>query len=127
MQAVDQLHVLIAEDDSNTSATIRIMLRELGFTQIYEARDGVIADEYMQQSFADLDLVISDWNMPNKNGYELLQDIRSANPALPFLMITARSDTNSVLDAKSKGVSGYLRKPFTLDELQDKVFSALGI
>lgn len=125
MKIPGNLHILIAEDDDNTRKTIRVMLKELGITQIFEAADGESASQFLKTNLNTLDLVISDWNMPNKSGFEFLQDLRESHPHVPFLMVSARADEHSVIDARKAGVSGYLRKPFTLNELQNKIFSLL--
>ena len=63
--------------------------------------------------------------MPHKNGANFLQDLRSKHPTLPFIMITGRADVNSVTDAVNYGVTAYIRKPFTLNELESKIKFAL--
>ena len=117
--------ILVAEDDSNTRATIRMMLMEMGITQVFEAGDGKMAQDFVDSDTMDINLVICDWNMPHKTGFEFLREIRTSHPTLPFLMITARADQNSVIEAKEAGVTAYLRKPFTLAELESRVKSAL--
>lgn len=117
----DSLRVLVVEDDASTRATLRAMLNEMGITQITEALDGHKALDTISEDSAPLDFIICDWNMPNKSGFEFLREIRTTHPHLPFLMITARADVSSVTDAKNAGVTGYLRKPFSLNELTGKI------
>lgn len=118
----NQMNVLLIEDDTNTRSTLRMMLQEMGITQVYESTNGSDAMEYVDKTEGkNLDLVICDWNMPGKTGFEVLEEIRAIDTELPFLMVTARADQESVTDAKDAGVSGYIRKPFTLDELEKKV------
>lgn len=123
------LRILLVEDDVSTRTTIRCMLSEMGITQIYEAEDGKTASDFMDMDSSKekqlIDLVISDWNMPKKTGYEFLVDLRKAQPDLPFLMVTARGDHSSMMDAIGAGVTSYIRKPFSLRELSEKIDDAI--
>lgn len=125
MKKFQDMKVLLAEDEVNARKTIVMMLKEMGITQIFESADGQIAQEVLDTEDSDIDLVISDWNMPHKNGANFLQDLRSKHPTLPFVMITGRADVNSVTDAVNYGVTAYIRKPFTLNELESKIKFAL--
>lgn len=125
MKKFQDMKVLLAEDEVNARKTIVMMLKEMGITQIFESADGQIAQEVIDTEDSDIDLVISDWNMPHKNGANFLQDLRSKHPTLPFVMITGRADVNSVTDAVNYGVTAYIRKPFTLNELESKIKFAL--
>ena len=89
-------------------------------TQIYQSIHGQQAAEFIDADM-EIDLVICDWNMPNKTGLQLLQELRNAHNLIPFLMITARADESSVKDAIRSGVNGYIRKPFTANELKSKI------
>ena len=125
MKRFQDMKVLLAEDEVNARKTILMMLKEMGITQIFESADGQIAQEVLDTEDSDIDLVISDWNMPHKNGANFLQDLRSKHPTLPFIMMTGRADVNSVTDAVNYGVTAYIRKPFTLNELESKIKFAL--
>jgi len=122
----NDLRILLVEDDRNTLSTIRMMLIEMGITQVFEATDGQKAQDFVDAEAAPIDLVISDWNMPQKSGYEFLVDLRAEQPDLPFIMVTGRGDANSVLDAVDAGVTGYIKKPFSLNELESKINTVLG-
>ena len=102
-----------------------MMLREMGITQVFEGSDGKTAQDFIGADAMDIDLIISDWNMPHKTGFEFLREIRTTHPNLPFIMITARADVNSVKDALAAGVTYYIRKPFSLGELEEKVKNIL--
>ena len=115
------LRVLVVEDNYQSMTLIKAMLRDFGMSQVYTAKDGKEALEFMGDCDDLIDLVLCDWNLPQMNGPELLQQIRTADPDLPFLMITGAADMQSVLDAKASGVSGYIRKPFSKEELQKKL------
>lgn len=118
---------LLVEDDINVRFTIKAMLQEMGITDITEAKDGESALKTLQDSFGTWQLVLCDWNMPNKTGLQFLQDVRAMSPDLPFIMITARADEASILDAKSSRVTAYIRKPFSQKELRAKIASVVKV
>ncbi|NCT40501.1 MAG: response regulator [Alphaproteobacteria bacterium] len=118
---MSKLKVLIAEDQNEVRSMLRNMLMELGINQIFESGDGREALNFIDSAFDFVDLIICDWNMPNMNGVELLRQIRTVDPDIPFLMITGRSDIESVVEAKSSGVSAYISKPFSPVQLEAKL------
>lgn len=120
---LNDLTVLLVEDSKDVKRTIRSMLTEMGITQIFEASDGQQAMQYFDIDADGLDLIICDWNMPNMTGIEFLRQMRLAKPDLPFLMITARGDKDSVVAAKSANVTAYIRKPFSFNDLKTKIKS----
>jgi two-component system chemotaxis response regulator CheY len=105
------------------------LLKELGYSRIEEAEDGAAALKQLRS--AEFDFVVSDWNMPNMTGIELLRAIR-ADPALkhlPVLMVTAEAKKENILEAAQAGASGYVVKPFTaavLDEKLGKILQKCG-
>ncbi|HEY1181230.1 MAG TPA: chemotaxis response regulator CheY [Rhodocyclaceae bacterium] len=109
---------------------VRNLLKELGFTNVDEAEDGVVALAKLQGG--GFDFVVSDWNMPNMDGLTLLQTVRS-DPTLkdlPFLMITAEAKKENIIAAAQAGASGYIVKPFTaatLNEKMTKIFEKVGL
>lgn len=116
---------LVVDDFSTMRRIIRNLLKELGFPNIDEAEDGVVALQKLHGS--DFDFVISDWNMPNMDGLALLRNIRSdeALKKIPVLMVTAEAQKESIVAAAQAGASGYVVKPFTaatLDEKLNKIF-----
>ncbi|MGH1376229.1 MAG: response regulator [Alphaproteobacteria bacterium] len=118
---LEDLKILVVDDQAETRTMIRNMMIELGITQIFESPDGRQALTFIDAAFDFVDLIICDWNMPELTGVELLRQIRSADPDMPFLMITGRGDMDSVIEAKSCGVSGYVRKPFSPAQLEAKI------
>jgi DNA-binding response OmpR family regulator len=68
-----------------------------------------------------VNFIICDWNMPGITGINFLRQVRTTHPHIPFLMITGRADKNSVIEAKSVGVSAYIKKPFSPRQLEEKV------
>ena len=118
---LEHLKILIVEDDRNTRATICHMLTELGIHQVYDAHDGDQARELIDIDIDMIDIIISDWNMPNVTGIDLLKHVRNLHPDIPFLMVTARGDIDSVKEAQVSGVTAYIRKPFSLRDLETKL------
>lgn len=119
----DCLKVLLVEDNFQALNLAKEMLTAMGVTQIYTARNGTEALEFMG-AFDDDDMinvVLCDWKMPGMSGLDLLQQIRTADPDIPFLMITGTADLQSVSEAKAAGVTAYIRKPYSADELRSKL------
>lgn len=104
---------------------VRNLLKELGFTNVEEAEDGV--DALSKLRGGNFEFVVSDWNMPNMTGIELLRAIRAdaSLKHLPVLMVTAEAKKENIIEAAQAGASGYVVKPFTaatLDEKLKKIF-----
>ncbi len=120
-------NVLIVDD----SAAIRkILARVLQQTEvvsgsIFEAGDGLQALEVLRQNA--IALVLSDINMPNMDGIEFLKEMRSNTSweSVPVVMITTEGSHAKVLEAVQAGASGYVRKPFTADQIKEKLASLL--
>ena len=113
---------LLVVDDFNTMRRMVIkMLKELGFEDIVEAPDGAVAFDLLKEN--EIDLIISDWNMPNMTGIELLEKVRATDgyQDTPFIMVTAEGQKEQVIEAVKKGVTGYIIKPFTADVLKEKI------
>ena len=119
---------LVVDDFSTMRRIVRNLLKELGFTNVQEAEDGV--DGLNKLRGGDFQFVVSDWNMPNMTGIDMLRAIR-ADPALkhlPVLMVTAEAKRENIIEAAQAGASGYVVKPFTaatLDEKLKKIFSTM--
>jgi two-component system chemotaxis response regulator CheY len=121
---------LVVDDFSTMRRIVRGLLKELGFLNIEEAEDGVVALGKLKSE--PFDFVVSDWNMPNMNGLELLKAIRAdaALAHLPVLMVTAEAKKENIIEAAKAGASGYVVKPFTaatLDEKLNKIFKTMGV
>ena len=122
------LRFLVVVDFSTMRRIVRNLLKELGFTNVEEAEDGV--DALQKLRAASFDFVISDWNMPNMTGIELLRQVRAdaSLRTLPLLMITAEAKKENIIEAAQAGASGYIVKPFTaatLDEKLNKIFLSM--
>jgi two-component system chemotaxis response regulator CheY len=111
--------VLVA-DDSGVMRTIIIRsLNAIGVTDIVQAADGVEALEKFGQG--TFDIVLTDWNMPNKSGLDVLKEIRAQGSDVPVIMITTENEKGRVLEAIQAGVTDYLAKPFDADRLREKL------
>ncbi len=118
---LSDLKLLVVEDQSEARAMMRNMLSEIGITQVFESADGREALSFLDSAFDFVDIILCDWNMPGLNGVELLRQLRSVDPDIPFLMITGRGDMESVVEAKTSGVTGYIRKPYSAKQLEAKI------
>ena len=100
---------------------LRNLLKELHFTNIDEAEDGQVALHKLRSQ--PYEFVVSDWNMPNMTGIELLRAVRADAQLrhLPFLMITAEAKRENIIEAAQAGASGYIVKPFTAATLEEKL------
>ncbi len=111
--------VLVVDDSGVMRKIIIRALNNCGVTDVVEAGDGVEAlARFGEQA---IDLVMTDWNMPNKNGLQLLQEIRSGGSTVPVIMITTEAEAGRVKEAIAAGVSDYLAKPFDNDVLKQKI------
>lgn len=127
MSVPEDIKILLVED-AVTMRKIEInTLKSLGFETIFEANDGKEAVEILQEK-GTVDLVISDWNMPNMGGYELLVWMRGQEQykAIPFLMATGQSDRSQSQKALDAGANGLIAKPFGPDELLSKIEESMG-
>jgi len=126
-----QLKFLVVDDFSTMRRIVRNLLKELGYTNVDEAEDGVVALQKLRAG-GNFQFVVTDWNMPNMTGIELLKIIRS-DPTLkhlPVLMITAEAKKENIIEAAQSGASGYIVKPFTagtLEEKLGKIFEKFGM
>ncbi len=123
------MKILIVDDFSTMRRIIRNLLKELGFTNVHEAEDGVDALKHLRAD-GDFEFVVSDWNMPNMTGIELLRAMRAdaALKHLPLLMVTAEAKRENIIEAAQAGANGYIVKPFTaatLDEKLKKIFQTM--
>lgn len=115
------MNILIVDDFATMRQIVRKSLCSIGFINITEAVDGQDALNKLQSG--QFNFVISDWNMPNMMGLDLLKAVRSDDKlkALPFLMVTAEANRDNIIEAAKAGVSQYIVKPFTVDSLEQKI------
>ena len=123
--------ILVVDDMSAMRKILKTLLSQLGYKNVDEAEDGKQALEKLRQNPNRYGLVITDWNMPNMTGIELVQAIRNDEKLkhLPVLMVTAEAKKENVLTAIKAGVNNYIVKPFTAETLKQKIeqiFESLG-
>ncbi len=123
------MKILIVDDFPTMRRIIKNLLKDLGFENVDEAEDGAMGLEKLRNG--NFEFVVSDWNMPNMDGLEMLKSIR-ADPnlsKLPVLMVTAEAKKENIIAAAQAGANGYVVKPFTaatLEEKLNKIFEKLG-
>lgn len=112
---------LIVDDFSTMRRIVRGLLKEIGFNNAEEAEDGAVALGMLKNQ--KFDFVVSDINMPNMNGFELLAAIKAdaSLKHLPVLMVTAEARKEDIVRAAQEGAAGYIVKPFTKATLEEKV------
>lgn len=120
------MKILVVDDMATMRKIIKNMLGQIGFTSITEADDGTTAWTKIEQAAEagePYQFIVSDWNMPQMSGLELLKKLRSADQykALPFLMITAEAEQGNVVIAVKAGVSNFIVKPFSAQVLKEKI------
>ncbi len=117
------LDVLIVDDSAAIRKILQRVLRqtEMPIGSIYEAGDGIEALAMLEQQ--TVGLILSDINMPNMDGLEMLSKIKSMNAykSVPVIMITTEGNQNKVMEAVSLGAAGYVRKPFTTEQIKEKL------
>ena len=112
---------LIVDDFSTMRRIVRGLLKEIGYNNAEEAEDGTVALNMLKS--AKYDFVVSDINMPNMNGFELLAAVKSDDTLkhIPVLMVTAEARKEDIVRAAQDGAAGYIVKPFTKATLEEKV------
>ncbi|SOC18461.1 two-component system chemotaxis response regulator CheY [Alloalcanivorax xenomutans] len=123
------MSILVVDDFPTMRRIIRSLLKELGFGNVDEAEDGQEALTKLRGG--GFQFVVSDWNMPNLDGLEMLKQIRADSDLnqLPVLMVTAEAKKENIIAAAQAGANGYIVKPFTavtLEEKLNKIFEKLG-
>ena len=116
-----EMKFLIVDDFSTMRRIVRNLLKEIGYTNADEAEDGAAA--LIKLRGGAFDFVVSDINMPNMNGFELLTQIKAdaSIKHLPVLMVTAEAKKEDIVTAAQAGAAGYIVKPFTKATLEEKV------
>ena len=113
------MNILVVDDSAMTRMVAKKTLGALGFENIFEGEDGVQALEVFKQN--TIDVVFTDWNMPNMNGLELLIEIRKISKDVPVIMVTTEGSRSKVVEAVQHGINDYLVKPFTPATLKEKL------
>lgn len=116
---------MVVEDDAVVRKVIHSILRRMGVTQVQLAENGKEALARFYGHADHYDVIISDWDMPEMDGLELLTVVREKKPNFPFMMLTGRSEAEAVKAAAQAAVSAYVVKPFTARDLQTKMVTLI--
>jgi two-component system chemotaxis response regulator CheY len=125
------IKILVVDDMSTMRKIIKNMLTQIGFTNISEADDGATAWPLIEGAIKEgkpFEFILSDWNMPQLSGLDLLKKVRATEglEKLPFLMITAEAEQGNVVIAVKAGVSNFIVKPFSAQVLKEKIEKIFG-
>jgi two-component system chemotaxis response regulator CheY len=126
MPKASAVSVLIVDDQQSMRGICKYILTQLGFKDITEAKSG--RDALGKLEKANIDLVISDWNMDDIDGLTLLKVIRKhpKTQSMPFIMATGRSDKEQVKEAISCGVNNYIIKPYDASTMKKRIEAVIG-
>jgi two-component system, chemotaxis family, chemotaxis protein CheY len=115
------INILIVDDSITIRRIIKNALKTVGFPDTVEAGNG--KEALLKLTSDSIDFIITDWNMPEMNGLDFIKEVR-ANPvysSVPILMITTRGTEHDVIEALQAKVNSYIVKPFTPQELKEKI------
>lgn len=117
----EDIHILIVDDVMSARRVVKRQLERFGYKSFSEGNHGGEALEVLKKE--KINLIISDWSMPQFNGIDLLNAVRADafHKSIPFIMITSTADREDIVDAVKRGVSDYIVKPFTTELLGEKV------
>jgi two-component system, chemotaxis family, chemotaxis protein CheY len=115
--------ILVVDDMMTMRKIVTKGLKDLGYSDIQEAADGNLAWTVLDASNPPIQLIVSDWNMPNCSGLDFLRKLRADErfKKTPFVMLTAEAEAHQVKEAILAGVTNYITKPFTGDTLKQKL------
>lgn len=120
------MRFLVVDDSSTMRRIIKNTLGRLGYKDILEAEDGAVAWDIMEKN-PEIDVLVTDWNMPEMNGLELVKKVRSNDEYedMPIIMVTTEGGKTEVITALKAGVNNYIIKPFTPQVLKEKLEAVL--
>ena len=113
------MKVLVADDSGIMRKIIIRSLNSVGVTDIVEAANGKEAIDKFKET--PVDLILTDWNMPEKSGLDVVVEIRATGSQVPIIMVTTEAQKGQVISAIQAGVNDYLTKPFEADDLRAKL------
>ncbi len=116
-----KMSILIVDDFATMRRILKNILRQIGFSNIFEADDGKTALKELKKN--KFDMILSDWNMPEMSGLELLKAVKSDDELkdIPYIMVTAEAQKDNIVEAVKAGVNSYVVKPFTADTVAAKL------
>jgi two-component system chemotaxis response regulator CheY len=113
------MKALVVDDSSTMRKILASILKESGVEEVFQATDG--AEAVVAAAQPDIGLILMDWNMPNKTGFEALKEIRAAGRNMPIFMVTTEAEKSRVIEALQAGANNYIVKPFRADQVIEKV------
>jgi len=121
------LKILVVDDSSTMRRIIKNTLNRLGYKELFEAEHGLEAWKVLEDN-PGIDVLITDWNMPEMNGLELVKKVRAEEryKEMPIIMVTTEGGKTEVITALKAGVNNYIVKPFTPQVLKEKLGAVLG-
>lgn len=122
-----RLAVLLVEDEPFAQKLAQTALKQIGVGSIILAKNGQEALEILALPHKKFNLIISDWNMPEMTGLDLLKKVRETWTGMPFIMLTGKATADFILAAKEFGVDGYIAKPFAPAQLTAKIAAVMKI
>lgn len=123
MTEFKDLSVMLVEDDAYSQRLTVMMLKQFGVNHLITANDGSAAIDKLSETRGHFDLIISDWNMPNVTGLDLLKHVRKSGVRTRFLMLTSNASAEFVIAARENKVDAYIAKPFSANQLKQKLVS----
>lgn len=122
------MKVLTIDDSITVREVIRNALEVLGF-ECFDAENGALGMDKLNELNGDVDLILLDWNMPVMDGYAFLKAVKSDKKfkSIPVTMVTSENEKDKIIIAIKEGASSYIIKPFTQEDLMKKILETLGI
>lgn len=114
-----EITIMIVDDSTTMRKIARHHLTKLGYDKIIEATNGMEGLKKLDEG--EIDLIICDWNMPEMNGLQFLHALREKNKKIPVIMLTTVNTQEEVMAALEAGATSYVTKPFSLNDLKDKI------
>ena len=120
------MKTLVVDDFATMRKIVKNVLRQIDITEVTEAENGRQAFEILKKD-PSFELIVSDWIMPEMTGIEFLKICKEDDAVknIPFIMVTAEAQKDSVMEAIKNGVDNYIVKPFTPDRLQEAIQKAV--
>jgi two-component system chemotaxis response regulator CheY len=120
------MKILVVDDSSTMRRIIKNTLIRIGHKDVLEAEDGAVGWDVLTKN-PDIEILVTDWNMPEMNGLELVQKVRAEGKYedMPIIMVTTEGGKGEVITALKAGVNNYIVKPFTPQVLQEKLEAVL--
>jgi two-component system chemotaxis response regulator CheY len=122
---LSDLRVLLVDDMPQAAKLLQMVFNGIGIHQVFVAKDGMEAQEFLDAADEPMDLIVCDWQMPRMTGLELHAQVRTTFPQMPFMMVTGNAEAESVRAAIALGVNAYITKPFSPAQVQEKLMALI--